>query len=585
MTAIEEIPGVRDLWQHTRGDPEIVVGLVEGHPDLSHPCFAGADITVIEPGWLPDIPPATPVVEHATYVASVLFGQPGSSSPGVAPRCRGIAVPAVRDPETARDPLNLARAVEVLVEAGARIIHFAPVHATLSGAAYPVLERTVAAAVDAGVLIVAPTGNDYGRTLVAPGILRGVLAVGAFDDSGIMFKFSNWGPEFGTHGIVAPGGGVTAAAPGGGAATHKGTSVSTPIVTGVAALLASLRRRRGLPADPLSVRDALVASALPCTAEQARDEPERCLAGRLNVPGATRLAAADAPDSVTLSTASADLPLPPPGTPVYPLGTIGYDFGTQRRRDRFPPLEDPRAMVRHLRDNPADAADLIWTLDLDLAPVYAIRPTGTHVAEIHRRLVRLFEYQVTPPGPGSDPSPTPFDRCSLPARVTSELTTLRSGRAVPILDVGHARGLSGWNTEYLSKQAIDRLTATMPVELRERILREFRAFLDRAYADRRNLGLSSPERALNYAVTNVMQAATVFTAATSEHLVLDAISVSRSPYGRVDSDCWDIELRFFDPAENTRAGKEWRFTIDVADVHPITFGKPKAWPARTSARV
>lgn len=76
---------------------------------------------------------------------------------------------------------------------------------------------------------------------------------------------------------------------------------------------------------------------------------------------------------------------------VYALGTLGYDFGSEARRDSFkqlmPGIEiegiavlanpyDARQMVDYLGDNLSEAKSLIWTLNLELTPIYAIEPGG-----------------------------------------------------------------------------------------------------------------------------------------------------------------------------------------------------------------
>ncbi|MEO3859520.1 hypothetical protein [Acrocarpospora sp. B8E8] len=66
-------------------------------------------------------------------------------------------------------------------------------------------------------------------------------------------------------GITPLGEAVLGAIPGGGIKAQKGTCVSVALVTGVAALLVSLQRHRGRSLDPLAVRDALLATARPCT--------------------------------------------------------------------------------------------------------------------------------------------------------------------------------------------------------------------------------------------------------------------------------------------------------------------------------
>jgi len=43
----------------------------------------------------------------------------------------------------------------------------------------------------------------------------------------------------------------------------------------------------------------------------------------------------------------------------------------------------------------------------------------------------------------------------------------------------------------------------------------------------------------------------------------------KSPYCRVDSDCWDVQISFFDPDNDQRATVVFQSTIDVSDQLPV----------------
>ncbi|MER6950568.1 S8 family serine peptidase [Nonomuraea sp. NPDC000554] len=285
----QAVPGIPALWQHTLGDADVVIGVVDGPPDTSHPCLTGANLEAREPWWLPPTPAGNKLIEHGTFTASVLAGRPGTVLPGLAPGCRLIALGLPADEHVSHDPHSAARAIEELLQAGAHIIQYTPAHHTASHDADPMLKRAIAQAIEAGVLICAPAGNDYGRNSIAPAILPGVLAVGAHRADGAMFLFSNLGPAYHGHGITALGEAVLGAVPSGGIKAQKGTCVSVALVTGTAALLISMQRHLGHAPDPLAVRDALLTTARPCTPEQAHGEPVRCLNGYLDLPAATTL--------------------------------------------------------------------------------------------------------------------------------------------------------------------------------------------------------------------------------------------------------------------------------------------------------
>ena len=105
-------------------------------------------------------------------------------------------------------------------------------------------------------------------------------------------------------------------------------------------------------------------------------------------------------------------------------------------------------------------------------------------------------------------------------------------------------------------------------------------FLSRIYFDLRNLGVTPEDRALNYAATNAFQARQVVEAATVQGLDLERITVHKSPICRPDSDCYDVEVTFFNPDNTNVASRVFRFTVDVSDVIPVTIGAVRQWTRR-----
>ncbi|UGY91094.1 PatA/PatG family cyanobactin maturation protease [Streptomyces gobiensis] len=620
MPDLASIPGLAPLWERTLGDPGVRIAVLDGPVEVTHPCFDGADLTVLEPGWLPGEEDKGEgedgFAEHGTHIASVLFGQHGSPVTGIAPRCSGVIVPCLRDKASVLDPVSLTRGIEAAVDAAVDIIHIAVCMPTSSDDADGMLKRAIARATDAGVLIVAPSGNDCGECRCIPAALPQVLAVGACDDDGTMFKFSNFGPQYRDHGIVAPGGNIHGAAPGGKTAIHKGTSCAAPIVTGVAALLLSLRRQHGMPPDPAAVRAALLESAWPCRPEDAHGEPARCMAGKLDIGGTAAILfpqpppavpASRAPASVSEAAAPTEVAAParaaahaagvvtsgvggPAWSPLaYVLGTLGYDFGTEARRDSFKQLMaavsaegtavpanpyDSRQMVDHLRLHPSEATSLIWTLNLELTPVYAIESTSPYAAGVYELLTRLLAGQVA-----AEDDEEYIERVSIPGRLTGRTVKLFSGQVVPVIEVAARRGMYGWNTNTLAAAALQ-AARRHPTGENEALTGRFREFLARIYYDLRNLGTTSADRALNFAATNAFQAADTFASAVADGMTLDTIDVEKSPFCRLHSDCWDVKLRFFDPENNRRARKVHRFTIDVSDLIPVTLGTVRTWSER-----
>lgn len=324
----DRIPGLADLRNHTLGDPRITIVILDGNPDHSLSCFDGAEISKVFPYWHP---PAEPVPQeaylkfqeidnddtldkdqkaeaqkaafpevilrrihgdnHACHITSTIVGQENTPSPGLAPRCRVINVPlnTSSDNEEFISPLNLARAFELALDLGANIIHCAACRPTQTGEGEELLLQALKKCLNQNILIVAPAGNNEGECWCMPATLPGVLSVGALKPDGKPYKFSNWGGNNALEGIMAPGGEILGAQPANEAPVRlKGTSMAAPVMTGLCGLLMSRQLQQGKPLDAEAIRAALLNTARPCTPDDT-DEPERCLRGKVNLPGAMEI--------------------------------------------------------------------------------------------------------------------------------------------------------------------------------------------------------------------------------------------------------------------------------------------------------
>jgi len=271
---------------------------------------------------------------------------------------------------------------------------------------------------------------------------------------------------------------------------------------------------------------------------------------------------------------------------VYGLGSIGYDFGTEARRDSFrqlmPMVNDRPAqpgataeMVNYLEANPSESTKVIWTFNLELTPIYAIEAEMPYAREVYDFLRKALKGQIQ-----KEDSPDYVSRVSLPGILTNRTVRLYSGQIVPVV-VAQNRGLWSWSVNAL----IETVVARFERGQHETIRASLQNFLDKVYYELRNLGQTSPDRALNYSATNAFQASEAMARALHpKHVVpgaglymLDRISVSKSPFCRMDSDCWDVKLTFFDPENERRARMVMRFTVDVSDELPVTLGPVRHW--------
>jgi len=258
---------------------------------------------------------------------------------------------------------------------------------------------------------------------------------------------------------------------------------------------------------------------------------------------------------------------------VYVIGSLWYDFGTEARYDALvqamgsaAAVADPSKLLTFLSENPEYATGITFTLMQDQIPVYAVHPGGIYAAETYKAIFSALKATI---GKGGE-----LKRVSI-GGLMSGTTRLMNGAVLPVI-FPDLRSMTQWDT----KELISSCKAAMADKKfsEDNVLN----FLVRVYDELRNLGISADERAINYAATNAYQAAASFADAASKELALYSIDVVKSPICRPDSDCWDVQLKMFDPENERRAGWIYRFIVDVSEVLPVTVGQVRKWAAPVS---
>jgi serine protease len=209
---------------------------------------------------------------HGTHVTGTLAQSTnnGHGAAGVAPGVTVLPLQAFRADNTASVEA-VAQALHYAVDQGVDIINFS------AGTAgdHPAVRRACLRAYQAGILVVAAVGNQGLALFEYPSAYPTVLAVGAVIADGTRAYYSNYGPDM----IMAPGGtlfqdqdgdgypdGVLQQWNDGSFRFETGTSMATPHVAGVAALVLSEAMALGLelPTGPDRVdwlRWVLISSA------------------------------------------------------------------------------------------------------------------------------------------------------------------------------------------------------------------------------------------------------------------------------------------------------------------------------------
>ena len=126
---------------------------------------------------------------------------------------------------------DILRAVYYAVANGAQVMNMSWNYSSYSSE----LAKAIQYANNKGVISVASAGNDGQRTVVYPGGLPGVIDVASTSNNDIQSSFTNYGapPVW----MAAPGEMIVTTYPWGTYAAASGTSFSTPLVAGTAALM------------------------------------------------------------------------------------------------------------------------------------------------------------------------------------------------------------------------------------------------------------------------------------------------------------------------------------------------------------
>lgn len=204
-------------------------GVDSSHPDLEGNVLKGVDITTGQPGGYTDI------LGHGTQEAGLIAAHGhgrnlNDGALGVAPKA---SVLPIRDGGFLGNTRNVARAIEWAISHGAQVICLAEGGAQGS----PELRSAVMDAERADIVVVAAAGNAPQDTRVLyPAAYPGVIAAAGTDEHGNHAAISVTGPQVV---LSAPPTNIVSTDIHNGYGIGTGTSASTAIIAGAAALVRS----------------------------------------------------------------------------------------------------------------------------------------------------------------------------------------------------------------------------------------------------------------------------------------------------------------------------------------------------------
>jgi subtilisin family serine protease len=227
--------GVPGAWTMTTGSPSVIVGLLDTGYESAHPDLAAIPI-VAQWNARTGTRTITDVYGHGTHVAGTIAAQANNAMgvAGVAPGIRIMPV-KVMDNNGQGYWSDFLEGVDWARTHGASIINMS-LGGTLTPSQAAAFQPTFDAAYKAGVVVVAAAGNNNRNEPFYPASFDHVISVAATTNNDTKASFSNYGPAVD---LSAPGYQIMSTYPGGVYKLMSGTSMATPHVVGLAALIRS----------------------------------------------------------------------------------------------------------------------------------------------------------------------------------------------------------------------------------------------------------------------------------------------------------------------------------------------------------
>ena len=260
---------------------------------------------------------------HGTHCAGTIAGV-GNNGAGVAGVAWAAQVIGCKflDANGSGSTSDAIRCVDWCIAQGAKVLS----NSWGGGGDSTLLQQAIQRAADAGALFVVAAGNEANNNDASPSYpasntQANILAVASTTSADGMSSFSNYGAT--SVDVGAPGSDIVSTVPGNGYASYSGTSMATPLVTGLASLMLSACAARNGGSCGLSaatdIKRMIMQSVDPIPALAGK-----CVSGgRINALKALQLALGGLPPAPpAASPPPSPPPPPPPPPPVLPATVL-----------------------------------------------------------------------------------------------------------------------------------------------------------------------------------------------------------------------------------------------------------------------
>jgi subtilisin family serine protease len=250
-------------WKITEGDRSVVVAVVDTGIDPNHGDLypnlwrdpSVQDSLIFGWNFVSNEPNPFDDIGHGTHVAGIIgaVSNPAKGSSGVAHRVTIMPIKYYSDANPGSVNLrNTIKAINYAIDHGVNIINYSGGGPKMSEDELLVLKR----AEEKGIIVVTAAGNDHNNVDALPTIspsgavtehayyptsyhLSNQITVAATDINNNLLESSNYGRK--TIDVAAPGENIYSTLPGGRYGYMSGTSQATAFVSGIAALILSVR--------------------------------------------------------------------------------------------------------------------------------------------------------------------------------------------------------------------------------------------------------------------------------------------------------------------------------------------------------
>jgi serine protease AprX len=256
----------------------VSVGIIDSGIDPIHPAFKDKKIVFKD---FTKKAKSNPYDDngHGTHVAGTIAGVGGTPYFGIAPQA-DLVVAKVFSEDGSADDVTILAAMEWMSEQNVKVVNASWGGPKEDDKVETPYSRMLRLWISKGIFPSFAAGNDGPdkSSVNLPGAQLEAFAVGSVDSADAVSMFSSRGPviwagkSYVKPEICAPGSRVYSAIPGGKYAYFSGTSMATPHVTGVVALLAQVK---ALSVDKVS-------QVLRDNADKIKVNENDCGSGRLN---------------------------------------------------------------------------------------------------------------------------------------------------------------------------------------------------------------------------------------------------------------------------------------------------------------